>query len=65
MKSALRRRARKVVRSAPLEIPLEDPFFEVDPSAPTTKDAKTDIPKGYRANRHYLGCQWAPLSFLA
>ena len=53
------------MRSAPLEIPLEDPFFEVDPSAPTTKDAKTDIPKGYRANRHYLGCQWAPLSFLA
>jgi len=46
MKSALRRRARKVVRSAPLEIPLEDPSLEVDPSAPTTRDAKTDMAKG-------------------
>ena len=43
MKSALRRRARQVVRSAPLEIPFEDPFLEVDPSVPTTRDAKTDI----------------------
>jgi hypothetical protein len=36
MQSADRLRARKAVLSAELETPAELPFFEVDPSAPTT-----------------------------
>ena len=55
MKSALRRRARKVVRSAPLEIPLDEPSLEVDPSAPTTKDAKTDMAERLSRARTLLG----------
>ena len=42
------------MRSTPLEIPLEDPFLEVEPSAPTTRDAKTDTPKGYRGRGLYF-----------
>jgi hypothetical protein len=55
MKSTARRRAKKDVRSIPLEISREDPFLVVAPSAPTTRDAKTDMPKGYRGpSGHWL-----------
>lgn len=46
MKSTVRLRARKEVRSIPVEIALEEPSFDVAPSAPTTREAKTDMPKG-------------------
>ena len=49
MKSTARRRAKKDVLSIPLEISREEPFLVVAPSAPTTREAKTDMPKGYRA----------------
>jgi hypothetical protein len=49
MKSTARLRAKKAERSIPLEIAREDPSLVVAPSAPTTRDAKTDMPKGYRA----------------
>jgi len=37
MQSAVLRRARNAERSALFEIPADVPFFEVEPSAPTTK----------------------------
>ena len=36
MQSALLRRARNAVRSVALDTPAEFPFFDVEPSAPTT-----------------------------
>ena len=43
MKSALRRRARNSVRSAPLVIARDEPPFVVEPSHPVTKVAKTGM----------------------
>lgn len=43
------------MRSAPFEIPLEDPFLEVDPSAPTTRDAKTDMAERLSRERALFG----------
>jgi hypothetical protein len=43
MQSALRRRVKNAVLSALLEIPAEFPFFDVEPSAPTTSVTITAI----------------------